>query len=70
MISISPETMFAGKVHVISKLTLQTTKLWTRSLADDKISIKEIMIFVFHKLESIVGQGENACYENCLLFPQ
>ena len=27
------------------------------------------MVFVFDRVENIVGKGENACYQHFLLFP-
>ena len=45
---------------------------WTkfRSSADDKLNVAKIMISVLHRVENIVGKGENAGYQHFLLFPQ
>ena len=45
---------------------------WSRfkALADDKINITKQVKFVFERVESIVGKGENAGYQHFLLFPQ
>ena len=37
-----------------------------KALADDKINVAQMMIFVF---ENIVGKGENAGHQHFLLFP-
>ena len=29
-----------------------------------------MIIFVFDRVENIVGKGENACYQHFILFPQ
>ena len=50
----------------------QTTNFWTKlkALADDKINVAQMMISVFDRVESMVGNGENACYQHIiLLFP-
>ena len=41
-----------------------------KAFVDDKLNVAEMMIFLFDWLESIVGKGENAGYQNFLLFPQ
>ena len=43
---------------------------WSKftALADNKIELAEVMIFVFDGVENIVGKGENAGH--VLLFPQ
>ena len=38
-------------------------------LPNNKIWLK-MMIFVFDRVENIVGKGENAGYQHFLLFPQ
>ena len=40
-----------------------------KAFADDKIKVFEMMIFVFDRVENIVGKGENAGYQHFLLFP-
>ena len=39
-----------------------------KALADDKIKFAEMMIFVFDRVENIVGKVENAGYQHFLLF--
>ena len=41
-----------------------------RAFADDKIKVLKKTIFVFDRVENIVGKGENAGYQHFLLFPQ
>ena len=47
---------------------------WSKlnAFADNKIKVPilKMMIFVFDRVENIVGKGENACYQHYLLFPQ
>ena len=46
---------------------LDVTKL--RAFAGNKINVAQMMIFVFDRVENIVGKGENAGYQHFLLFP-
>ena len=63
-------------VHVyISLLTLyQNDKIldWSKlkAFVDDKINVTEKFKFLFERVESIVGKGENAGYQHFLLFPK
>ena len=41
-----------------------------KALADDKIKVPQMMIFVCDRVENIEGKGENAVYQHFLLFPQ
>ena len=41
-----------------------------KAFAEIKINVTEKLIFVFEKLENIMGKGENAGYQHFLLFPQ
>ena len=41
-----------------------------KALADDKIIVTEKLKFVFGRVENVVEKGENAGYQNVLLFPQ
>ena len=34
------------------------------------MKLAEMMIYVFDRVESILGKGENASYQHFLLFPQ
>ena len=34
-----------------------------KAFADHKIKLKKVMIFVFYRIENIVGKGENAGYQ-------
>ena len=44
---------------------------WTKfkALADDKLNVAKIMIYVFDRVEHIVEKEENAGYQHFLLFP-
>ena len=48
------------------------TKIWTKlkAFADNKIKVAKMMIFVFHKVQKVLGKGENAGIQHFLLFPQ
>ena len=39
-----------------------------KTFTDDKIKLAKRMIFVFDRIENIVGKGENAGYQHFLLF--
>ena len=41
-----------------------------KAFADDKIKVTKMMIFVFDRVENIVGKGETAGYQHFLIFPQ
>ena len=41
-----------------------------KTFADNKINVAQMMISVFHRVENILGKGENAGYQHFLLFPQ
>ena len=41
-----------------------------KEFADDIIKIHKMMIYVFDRVENIVGEGENAGYQHFLLFPR
>ena len=41
-----------------------------KALADDKINVAKMIIYVFDRAENIVEKGENAGYQHFLLFPQ
>ena len=41
-----------------------------KAYADDKIKVLKMIIFVFDRVENIVGKGENAGYQHFLLFAQ
>ena len=41
-----------------------------KAFADDKIKVLEMMMFLFNRVENIVGKGENAGYQHFFLFPQ
>ena len=45
---------------------------WSKliAFADDKIKVHKKTIFVFDRVENIVGKVENAGYQHFLLFPQ
>ena len=55
-----------------TKLTLYLTTTFfypSKSKADDKLNVTEKTKVVFEMLENIVGKGENAGYQDLLLFP-
>ena len=41
-----------------------------KAFADDIVNVTTKIISVFHRVENIVGKGENAGYQHFLLFPQ
>ena len=41
-----------------------------KAFADNKINVLKMMILDFDRIENIVGKGENAGYQDFLLFPQ
>ena len=41
-----------------------------KGLADDKIILVKMMIYVFDRAENILRKGEKAGYQHFLLFPQ
>ena len=41
-----------------------------KAFADEKMNVAEMMIYVFDRVENIVGKGENAGYQHFLLFEQ
>ena len=56
-------------IYLFSKgLTLDWTKL--KAFADDKSNVALAKISVFHRVENIVGNGDNTGYQHFLLFPQ
>ena len=40
-----------------------------KALADDKLKVAKMMIFLFDRVDNTVGNGENAGYQHFLLFP-
>ena len=51
-----------------NKKNLDWSKL--KAPADNKINITLKLKFVSSRVENIVGKGDNAGYQHCLLFPQ
>ena len=41
-----------------------------KAFADDEINVAEMMISLSDRVKDIVGKGENAGYQQFLLFPQ
>ena len=41
-----------------------------KAFADDKMTVAKMMIYVFDRVENIVGKRENADFQHFLLFPQ
>ena len=60
--------MFVFLYSLPNNKILDRSKL--KAFADDKIKVRKMMIFVFARVENIVGKGENAGYQHFLLFPQ
>ena len=50
-----------------NKNVLDRTKF--KAFADDKLNVAKILIYVFDRVENIMGKGENAGYQHFLLFP-
>ena len=46
---------------------LDVTKL--KAFADNKLDVAKMRISLFHRVENIVGKGENAGYQHFLLLP-
>ena len=42
---------------------------YLKDFADDKINVTNATNFIIGKEENIMGKGENAGYQHCLLFP-
>ena len=61
-----------GRITLVNALPndkiLDVTKL--KASADDKINVVQMVIYVFHRVENIVGKAENAGYQHFLLYPQ
>ena len=55
-------------VSVWNQLTLDVTKL--KAIADEKLNVAKMTIFLFDRVENTVGKGENAGYQHFLLCPQ
>ena len=56
-------------INTLSKYTiLAFSKLI--AFADDKFDVTQNIKFIFHKIQNIVGKGENAGYQDSLIFPQ
>ena len=47
---------------------LDMTKL--KAFADDKLNVAKIMVSLLNRIENPVGTGENAGYQDFVLFPQ
>ena len=64
--------------HLSSWLLLRLLTLqkpfysWSKlkAFADDKMYVNEKLKFGLEKEENIVGKGDNAGFQHCLLFPQ
>ena len=59
-------------VHWLNSLPYDKILDWSKlkTFADDKVELAQMMIFVFDKVENIVGKGANAGYQHFLLFLQ
>ena len=41
-----------------------------KAFADDKVDVTQKLKFILRQVENILGKGENAGYQQFLLFPQ
>ena len=57
-------------IHQSQALARRELTLYQEAFADDKIKLTIMMIFVFHRVEIIVGKWQNADDQYFLLFPQ
>ena len=64
--------MFFDGSFLFNSLPYDKNLDWSKlkALADDKIKVLKMIIFVFDSVENILGKGENAGYQHFLLFPQ
>ena len=64
----------AAKIALISLNSLPNNKIldWSKleAFADTDLLVAQMMIYVFDRVENIVGKGENAGYQHFLLFLQ
>ena len=65
---LCPVPMYTDTEQLSDDKSLGQSKL--KTFADDKINVTENLKFVLRKAEKIVGKGENACLQHCLLFLQ
>ena len=65
---------FSKKFFAIEINPLPDNKIldWSKlmAFADYKSNVTQTIKVVFHRIENIVGKGENAGYQHFLLFPQ
>ena len=54
----------------LNSLPNDKNSAWSKlkAFADDKVKVAKMMIFLFDRVENIVGKGENAGYQHFLLF--
>ena len=57
---------------LINSLPIDKILDWSKfkAFADDKIYVIKMMIFVFDRVQNIVGKGYNVGYQHFLFFPQ
>ena len=62
----------SGFVEQYLLILNQTMKFSTglKAFAEDKMKLAKMTIFVFYRVENIVGKGHNADYQHFLLFQQ
>ena len=60
------------KVQIANSLPNNKILDWSKlkAFAVDKNKVLKMMLFVFNRVEKIVGKRENAGYQHFLLFPQ
>ena len=63
-----PYSCKTGRNSIPNYKTLDRTKL--EVCADDKFSVNVMNLVTFDRVENIVGKGDNAGYQHCVLFPQ
>ena len=64
--------VFLLNAYLINSLPNDNFLDWTKfkAFADDKSNVAKNLIFLFDRVENIVGKGENAGYQHFLLFSQ
>ena len=51
-----------------NKKIMNMTKF--KAFAEDKLNVAEMIVYIYDRIENIVGKGENAGHQHFLLFPQ
>ena len=63
-----PHFFFSNLTYLFNSLPNDKILDWSKlkAFADDKIKVLRMMIFVFHRVENIVGKGENDVFKSFL----